>query len=70
MLCGWGVKAGMKRLQVNCVLPYLSALENAIVLKGALQNVQVYFTFTLLQHSTHSTVTVSVESPHDISREA
>jgi len=46
MLCGWGVKAGMARLQVyrNCVLPYLSALENAIVFKGALRT----FMFTLL----------------------
>jgi len=38
MLCGWGVKAGM------WVLPYLSALENAIVFKGTLQ----IYRFTLL----------------------
>jgi len=38
MLCGWEVKAGMACLQVkNCVLPYVGALENALVFKGALQ---------------------------------
>ena len=40
MLCGWGVKAGMACLQVKlhvCVMPYMSALENTTVFKGALQ---------------------------------
>ena len=47
MLCRWGVKAGIAFLQVNCVSVaishLLSALENAIVFKGALQ----MSTFTL-----------------------
>jgi len=46
MLCGWEVNAGMACLQENCVLPYLGALENAIVFKSALQMSR--FTFTLL----------------------
>jgi len=37
MICGWGVKAGVARVQVNCVLPYLSTLENVLVFKGTLQ---------------------------------
>jgi len=46
MLCGWGVKVALGRYSFfadKTVLPYLSALENAFVFKGALQNVQVYF---------------------------
>ena len=30
ILCGWEVKPGMACLYGNCVLPYLSALENAL----------------------------------------
>jgi len=47
MLCGWGVTAGRLWLvcMQNCVLPYLSALENAIGILKRFTNVQVYFTF-------------------------
>jgi len=51
MLCGWGVKAGVANCRQICVLPYLSALENAIVFKGALQMFRFtfyFFNFTLL----------------------
>ena len=42
------------------MLPYLSALENAIVFKGTVQMSRVYFTFTLLilLNATTSTLTV------------
>jgi len=51
MLCGWGVKVFMECLRVkhkNCMLPYLSALENTIVFKGVLQIPGLlYFSLTL-----------------------
>jgi len=47
MLYGWEVKAGMACLQVKlCVAIYLSALENALVFKGALQMSRFTSTFT------------------------
>jgi len=60
-----GIKARKACLQVKlCVaIPYLSALENAVVFKGALQNVQVYV--TLLYFSTPAGVNFLAESAPD-----
>ena len=49
MLCGWGVgsiKAGIARLHVNTVLPYLSALKMHLVFEGALQMSRFTLLFT------------------------
>jgi len=44
MLCGWGVNAGMAYLQVKLCVAISERFGNAIVLKGALRNIQVYRT--------------------------
>ena len=56
MFCIWEVKAGVACLQVKmCMLPHLSALENATVFEGALQMSRFTLLFTFITATVRAT---------------